>query len=172
MPPPPPPPPRRRACVRACSVGPVIRVAIPYCKREIPIAVVFRALGVDNDLAILQHICYDFSDTQMMELLRPSLEDGYDEQGRWTFDCGWVGSSSRSRQCGADHCHPFCVLLLSIPPSFSLPLSLSLSPLFCCLPLLSFSSPILSRRVALDYIGKSGAVPGVGEPGALGRYLM
>ena len=30
-----------------------------------------------NDKDILEHICYDFSDTQMMELLRPSLEEAF-----------------------------------------------------------------------------------------------
>ena len=60
---------------------------------------------------------------------------------------------------------------LSFFLSFSLSFSLFFFLLFfCCLPLLSFSSPILSRRVALDYIGKSGAVPGVGEPGAWGGH--
>lgn len=29
------------------------------------------------DKDILEHICYDFSDTQMMELLRPSLEEAF-----------------------------------------------------------------------------------------------
>jgi DNA-directed RNA polymerase II subunit RPB2 len=38
---------------------------------------VFRALGFVADKDILQHICYDLSDTQMMELLRPSLEEAF-----------------------------------------------------------------------------------------------
>jgi len=38
---------------------------------------VFRALGFVADKDILEHICYDFSDTQMMELLRPSLEEAF-----------------------------------------------------------------------------------------------
>ena len=29
------------------------------------------------DKDILEHICYDFADTQMMELLRPSLEEAF-----------------------------------------------------------------------------------------------
>ena len=37
----------------------------------------FRALGFVADKDILEHICYDFSDTQMMELLRPSLEEAF-----------------------------------------------------------------------------------------------
>jgi hypothetical protein len=34
-------------------------------------------LGFVADKDILEHICYDFSDTQMMELLRPSLEEAF-----------------------------------------------------------------------------------------------
>lgn len=37
----------------------------------------FRALGFVADKDILEHICYDFNDTQMMELLRPSLEEAF-----------------------------------------------------------------------------------------------
>lgn len=35
----------------------------------------FRALGFTADKDILEHICYDFNDPAMMELLRPSLEE-------------------------------------------------------------------------------------------------
>lgn len=55
--------------------GRVIRATLPYIKAEIPIIVVFRALGFVADKDILEHVCYDFSDTAMMELLRPSLEE-------------------------------------------------------------------------------------------------
>ncbi|KAF2297688.1 hypothetical protein GH714_002249 [Hevea brasiliensis] len=37
----------------------------------------FRALAFVADKDILEHICYDFSDIQMMELLRPSLEEAF-----------------------------------------------------------------------------------------------
>jgi len=36
---------------------------------------VFRALGFVADREILEHICYNFEDKPMMELLRPSLEE-------------------------------------------------------------------------------------------------
>ena len=39
--------------------------------------IVFRALGFVADKDILEHICYDFSDATMMELLRPSLEEAF-----------------------------------------------------------------------------------------------
>lgn len=58
------------------KIGPIIRLTIPYCKYDIPIAVFFRALGVISDKEIIEHICYGLVDTQMIELLRPSMEDG------------------------------------------------------------------------------------------------
>jgi DNA-directed RNA polymerase II subunit RPB2 len=48
---------------------------IPYTRKEIPIIVVFRALGVVADNDILRHIVYDFDDDAMLEKLRPSLEE-------------------------------------------------------------------------------------------------
>lgn len=59
------------------SSGQYIRATLPYIRAEIPIIIVFRALGFVADKDILEHICYDFSDTQMMELLRPSLEEAF-----------------------------------------------------------------------------------------------
>jgi DNA-directed RNA polymerase II subunit RPB2 len=57
--------------------GQYIRATLPYIRADIPIIIVFRALGFVADKDILEHICYDFSDTQMMELLRPSLEEAF-----------------------------------------------------------------------------------------------
>ncbi|GJS22959.1 DNA-directed RNA polymerase II subunit RPB2, partial [Tanacetum coccineum] len=59
------------------SSGRCIRAALPYIRTEIPIVIVFRALGFVADKDILEHICYDFADTQMMELLKPSLEEAF-----------------------------------------------------------------------------------------------
>ncbi|KAL9267561.1 DNA-directed RNA polymerase II subunit RPB2-like protein [Drosera capensis] len=59
------------------SSGQYIKATLPYIKNEIPIIIIFRALGFVADKDILEHICYDFSDTQMMELLRPSLEEAF-----------------------------------------------------------------------------------------------
>lgn len=57
--------------------GPVLRATVPGISSDIPVMIVFRALGIVSDRAILEHICYDFGDQQMMELLRPSLEEAY-----------------------------------------------------------------------------------------------
>ena len=71
-----------RVCVCAekkgnMIAGKVMRVSIPYIKKDIPIMIVFRALGFVRDRDILEHVVYDFSDSAMMELLNPSLEEGF-----------------------------------------------------------------------------------------------
>ncbi|GBG89761.1 hypothetical protein CBR_g49614 [Chara braunii] len=66
-----------RSPAREGPSGPTIKVTVPYIRQEVPIIVVFRALGFVADKDILEHICYDFNDTAMMELLRPSLEDAF-----------------------------------------------------------------------------------------------
>eukprot|EP01084_Bolivina_argentea_P022171 41206_1 len=57
--------------------GDVFRCQIPYVKQDVPLCIVFRALGYVSDRAILELIVYDFKDHQMMEILRPSLEESY-----------------------------------------------------------------------------------------------
>ena len=47
--------------------------------------IVFRALGFVADKDILEHICYDFSDVEMMELLRPSLEEAFVIQNQQVY---------------------------------------------------------------------------------------
>lgn len=69
------------------SSGQYIRATLPYIRTEIPIIIVFRALGFVADKDILEHICYDFSDTQMMELLRPSLEEAFVIQNQQVLFC-------------------------------------------------------------------------------------
>jgi DNA-directed RNA polymerase II subunit RPB2 len=44
--------------------------------QAVPCVVVFRALGLEADRDILEHIVYDFSDADMVELLKPSIDVG------------------------------------------------------------------------------------------------
>ena len=60
------------------KLGQVIRARIPYIKKDIPIMIVFRALGFVADRDILDHILFEESDTSMLELLRPSLEEAFE----------------------------------------------------------------------------------------------
>ena len=63
------------------AFGKVIKVSLPYIKTDIPIAIVFRALGVVSDEDILNHICRR-DDTQMLEMLKPCLEEAFVIQNR------------------------------------------------------------------------------------------
>ncbi|KAF2677072.1 RNA polymerase II second largest subunit [Lentithecium fluviatile CBS 122367] len=55
--------------------GPFAYATLPYIKSDVPIGIVFRALGIVSDEDILTHICYDHQDTPLMELLKPSIEE-------------------------------------------------------------------------------------------------
>ena len=63
-------------------MGNVIRATLPYIRDDIPIWVVFRALGITSDRDILEHICYDSSDTPMVEMLKPCIDEGFVIQER------------------------------------------------------------------------------------------
>ncbi len=54
-----------------------IRATLPYIRSDVPILIIFRALGLTADKDILQHVVYDFNDTEMMEALRPSIEEAF-----------------------------------------------------------------------------------------------
>lgn len=64
------------------QLGNVIRASLPYIREDIPIWIVFRALGITSDRDILEHICYDTSDTQMVEMLKPCIDEGFVIQER------------------------------------------------------------------------------------------
>ncbi|KAL0224973.1 hypothetical protein RCL1_002885 [Eukaryota sp. TZLM3-RCL] len=46
---------------------------IPGIREEIPIVVIFRALGIEDDKTILQFVVYSEEDNEMIELMQPSL---------------------------------------------------------------------------------------------------
>lgn len=56
-----------------------IVIKLPNVEREIPLFVLFRALGVESDKSILQHIVYDLDDStnkSLLEFLYYSMRDG------------------------------------------------------------------------------------------------
>jgi DNA-directed RNA polymerase II subunit RPB2 len=67
---------------RKSNIGQLIVAIIPYIKEEIPIIVVFRALGFESDRDILEHIVYDFEDQELMERIKPSLDEAFVIQAR------------------------------------------------------------------------------------------
>ena len=62
------------------GLGQTIVVNVPYIRSDIPILVLFRALGFVADKDILEHIVYNFEDVEMMEALRPSIEEAFPVQ--------------------------------------------------------------------------------------------
>ena len=66
----------------AKGAGQVLRAQIPYVKADIPILILFRALGYVADKDILEHIVYDFNDTEMLEALRASIEEAFPIQSQ------------------------------------------------------------------------------------------
>ncbi|KAE8441509.1 DNA-dependent RNA polymerase II [Mollisiaceae sp. DMI_Dod_QoI] len=62
--------------------GQTIKSTLPYIKSDIPVAIVFRALGVVSDEDILNHICYDRNDSTMLEMLKPCIEEAFVIQDR------------------------------------------------------------------------------------------
>lgn len=70
--------------------GNVIRATLPYIKSDVPIVIIFRALGIVPDREVLQHICYDPNDTQMLEMLKPCIEEAFIIQERETA-LDWIG---------------------------------------------------------------------------------
>lgn len=63
--------------VRKSAIGQRIIAILPYIRQEIPVIIVFRALGFVSDRDILEHIIYDFDDPEMMEMVKPSLDEAF-----------------------------------------------------------------------------------------------
>ena len=50
---------------------------------DIPLFILMRALGVEEDQRIISHITYDLEDTKMLNLVRPSTINSVDENGNF-----------------------------------------------------------------------------------------
>ena len=68
--------------MKCYAAAQAVRATLPYIRSDVPILVIFRALGLTADKDILQHVVYDFNDTAMMEALRPSLEEAFPIQSQ------------------------------------------------------------------------------------------
>eukprot|EP00051_Salpingoeca_urceolata_P023095 m.387959 g.387959 ORF g.387959 m.387959 type:complete len:1181 (-) comp20066_c18_seq9:1399-4941(-) len=85
-----------RSATKGRTMGRVIHATIPYIRQEIPVVLVFRALGFESDRDILEHILYDFEDQEMMDLLKPSLDEAFViQQAEIAQD--FIGSRGMSR---------------------------------------------------------------------------
>ena len=63
--------------LKKSAIGQRIVGILPYIKQEIPVMIVFRALGFVADRDILEHIIYDFDDPELMEMVKPSLDEAF-----------------------------------------------------------------------------------------------
>ncbi len=63
--------------IKKSAIGQRIVGILPYIKQEIPIVIVFRALGFVADRDILEHVIYDFDDPELMEMVKPSLDEAF-----------------------------------------------------------------------------------------------
>ena len=57
--------------------GKTIKILIPHFRQEIPLFIVFRALGIESDLEIIKYIVHELTDENrdIVQLLLPSLEE-------------------------------------------------------------------------------------------------
>lgn len=83
--------------LQARQPGPFAYGMLPYVKSDVPMGIIFRALGVVSDEDILNHICYDRNDTAMMELLKPSIEEASVVQDRDSA-LSWLGARAQGTQ--------------------------------------------------------------------------
>ncbi|CAD25744.1 DNA-DIRECTED RNA POLYMERASE II SECOND LARGEST SUBUNIT [Encephalitozoon cuniculi GB-M1] len=61
--------------MKLCRSPGVIRVSLPLVKQDVPLFVLYRALGFLSDKEIIDHILYE-DDEEMFELLKESIEEG------------------------------------------------------------------------------------------------
>lgn len=66
-----------RSTAERGSNSQTIRATLPYIRADVPAVIVFRALGLVSDRDVLQHVCYDNDDFEMLEMLKPSLEEAF-----------------------------------------------------------------------------------------------
>ncbi|GAB7364626.1 hypothetical protein MBLNU230_g5430t1 [Neophaeotheca triangularis] len=78
------------------QLGKTVKITLPYIKTDVPIGIVFRALGVVSDQDILNHIC-NSKDTAMLEMLKPCIEEAFVIQDR-DVALDWIGR--RGNQSG------------------------------------------------------------------------
>lgn len=55
--------------------GQTIVCTLPSIRQDIPIVIVFRALGFQNDNEVMSHICYEFRNEELMTMLMASIEE-------------------------------------------------------------------------------------------------
>eukprot|EP00594_Rhizosolenia_setigera_P020339 CAMPEP_0178963112 /NCGR_PEP_ID=MMETSP0789-20121207/14811_1 /TAXON_ID=3005 /ORGANISM="Rhizosolenia setigera, Strain CCMP 1694" /LENGTH=1245 /DNA_ID=CAMNT_0020647481 /DNA_START=60 /DNA_END=3797 /DNA_ORIENTATION=- len=81
--------------------GNQIRSTLPYIRTDIPVVIIFRALGYVADRDIIEHVVYDLTDGEMMDLFRPSLEEAKPIQSQELF-LDYIGRRGSARDVTKD----------------------------------------------------------------------
>ncbi|KAI5070456.1 hypothetical protein GOP47_0014799 [Adiantum capillus-veneris] len=65
---------------------PYLTVQLPFIKMEINVVVMLRALGITTDKQLIDIIGLDLEDTQMFDMVRPTLEAAESDMLPWLWD--------------------------------------------------------------------------------------
>ncbi|ELA46495.1 hypothetical protein VCUG_02039 [Vavraia culicis subsp. floridensis] len=55
----------------------LLRATLPGVRQDIPVIVIYRALGFVSDKEIMEHLIYDPNDKEMLQVIRPSIEEAF-----------------------------------------------------------------------------------------------
>ena len=91
--------------------GNQIRSTLPYIRTDIPVVIIFRALGYVADRDIIEHVVYDLTDGEMMDLFRPSLEEAFVIQ-RKDVALDFIGRRGSARDVGKEERIGYAAALL------------------------------------------------------------
>lgn len=72
------------------GMGNTLYGTLPYVKSDVPVVLIFRALGVVSDEDVINHICFDKNDTEMLEAIKPSIEEAVLIQDK-NHALDWIG---------------------------------------------------------------------------------
>ena len=87
------------------NIGRTLKVKIQGMRQELPLFVIFRALGIISDKQIVESILYSLSDTEVvayLELIRPSIDEA---------------SQIRDQQTALEYCSKYVILQGGVKPS-------------------------------------------------------
>ncbi len=74
----------------------MIRCNIPYVKEDIPIVLLFRALGFTTDKEILEMMCNDITDKPFIELLKASFDEVGSEKNTTDFALDYISKRTNN----------------------------------------------------------------------------
>ncbi|KAK7555632.1 hypothetical protein IWX49DRAFT_53285 [Phyllosticta citricarpa] len=82
------------------GMGNTLYGTLPYVKSDVPVVLIFRALGVVSDEDVINHICFDKNDTEMLEAIKPSIEEAVLIQDK-NHALDWIGRRASAPGSGA-----------------------------------------------------------------------